>query len=149
VIPRNVTEVSRVFSQAWSRLPYGSSKPSQTLLETIKSVANARGLDVTGAALETASTRIGVRQTGPLVADRGANSCYPYPSHHFRRDSLPSGGGMSLYPYGRLVATMKGEGMVGVLGIGAAWWAKTPTGSYGRWSRIPLVRAPSEGDAPF
>jgi hypothetical protein len=34
---------------------------------------------------------------------------------------------MNLSPYGRFVVTMKGEGMVGVLGIGAAWWAKTPT----------------------
>jgi hypothetical protein len=34
---------------------------------------------------------------------------------------------MNLSPYGRFVATMKGEGMVGVLGIDAAWWAKTPT----------------------
>jgi hypothetical protein len=35
---------------------------------------------------------------------------------------------MNLSPYGGLVATMKGEGMVGVLGIDAAWSAETPTG---------------------
>jgi hypothetical protein len=32
-----------------------------------------------GEALETASTRLGVRQTRPLAADRPLNSCYPSP----------------------------------------------------------------------
>ena len=34
-----------------------------------------------GEALETVSTRIGVRPTGPLAANRQLDSCYPSPAY--------------------------------------------------------------------
>jgi hypothetical protein len=81
-----------------------------------------------GGTLETASTRIGVRQTVPLAADRLRDSCYPSPAYLSAAPKGWSCGGMYVYPYGRLARSDQRERIAGILGIDAACTAKEPSG---------------------
>jgi hypothetical protein len=73
--PSNEAYSSAVFSQNVPRLLKASSNAFVAEVRALADVGPDRVLQ----AFKTACTRISVRQTRPLVADRGRNSCYPSP----------------------------------------------------------------------
>jgi hypothetical protein len=58
---------------------YGSSKPSSTSLKPTNECPECQRCRQDRRTLQTTSTCIEGRPTGPLVAGRGPNSCYPSP----------------------------------------------------------------------